>query len=329
MTVKRGVVVGGGAVGSKFHVPRILEILQCDDVSIVDTNTAQRKTLSLAFRKNHRVTICSSIPSGDFDIAVVATPPKYHYACFNELSTVCKNIIVEKPLAKTPQEAKNLAKLADDLGVRVYVGLIRRSLSNFSIIRGWIESGLFGKLQSLYVAEGMVFSWDAVSQGSFSKDLNGGGVLMDTGPHTLDQLYQLFSEVEVRSAWLDALPLESSAAIEANASIELLCDGIPVSVVFSRNRVLSNTAKFSFENATVELGLHSDSIRVTDVSGHQIQGLPRGVDREMSYQELFDAYYRNYILKRNNQGISATDSLRLQELICSIYDGAQLMKGHF
>lgn len=325
----RAVVVGGGAVGSQFHVPRILGLEKCTELFVVDTNNYQRERLQSQFRNEARVNVVSRLPPGPFDLAVVATPPKFHLDYFQALCAGCQHIVIEKPLAVSPEEARSISAEADRLGIQVYVGLIRRSLSSFAMVKSWIESQLFGKLVSLSVAEGMIFDWGAVSGGSFSRDLNGGGVLMDTGPHVLDQLYQVFSTVNLVSARLDALPEEGSSAVEANATLRFDCDGIPASVLLSRNRSLSNSATFHFEKAAVKLGLHSDQIQLRDREGNILRGVTNESGPILTYDDLFTAFYRNFVLARNNEGISAAESVRLQDLIANIYNRCQLMEDVF
>jgi len=330
VTSIQGIVVGGGAVGVEFHVPRLLDIIGCSEVTVVENSALQCDRLRKKFARNSLIKIVDAIPHGAYDLAVVSTPPKFHFECFDALKESCHHIVIEKPLTKTLAEAYKLNALADEFDVKTYVGLIRRSLTNFALLKNWIDSDVFGRLHSVVVAEGLIFSWNAVSVGSFSRDLNGGGVLMDTGPHTLDQLFQLFDSLVLVSAKLDALATDVGDAIEANATIELTCgEGRPITLLLSRNRALSNTAKFKFDKATVELALHSNSIRIIDESGNGMHGLPNDVDADMNYPQMFDAYYRKFILNRNNCGVSGPESNRLLKLIEEIYSTAELMERSF
>lgn len=326
---EKGLIIGGGAVGSRFHLPRFLNLVGCKKVAIVDSNEVQRSALQALYEGDGRISVHSEVPRTNFDIAVVATPPKFHLECFLQASQYCQQIIVEKPLTRTCEEARELAREAARRSVQVYVGLIRRSLKNFPMVRAWIEQGNFGNLNRVRIAEGFVIDWRAVSIGSFSRDLNGGGVLMDTGPHVLDQLFQIFDEVELVGARMDALPAKGSNAIEANTELQLKCDGVGVEVSLSRNRVLSNTATLEFQDANIVLGLHDDRVDYFDGKGHGVSGVCARASGVRTYPELFDDYYRDYILPGNNFGIDAESFIKIQHLIEMAYTRAAALSSAF
>lgn len=325
----RGIVLGGGAVGADFHVPRILGILGCESLHIVDQNEARCRVLRNRFAKYPQIHVGSRMPSERFDVGVIATPPKFHAILFQELAGICKQIVIEKPLAISVAEAMSIAKLADEKGCQVTVALIRRTLHNFKLMQSWLQQGTFGRLQSVHVAEGSVFGWNAVSIGSFSKELNGGGVLMDTGPHVLDQLFQTFDSLMLKRAYMDVPPSDANEAVEANVELELVAENdVPVTLLLSRNRIFKNQALYRFENAEVSLALHNNSMLIRSREGVALEGYPQG-QTDVSYDEMFDAFYTRFVLDRNNQGVSPEDALRSQRIIEAAYHSAVRTKGSF
>lgn len=330
MTKMRCIVIGGGAVGADFHVPRLIRFLNSEEVWVIDNSDDRCRQLKNKFAKNQSVKISRTIPDLNFDWVVIATPPKFHLPVFEALLSQSKIFLIEKPLTKAVVEGRKLIELAEANQKDVYVTLIRRSLSHFNLLKNWFHEGVFGRLLSVHVAEGNVFSWNAVSAGSFSKDLNGGGVLMDTGPHTLDQLLQVFDELTLQSAYMDALPKTSQTAIEANVTLELIANGdIPVSLYLSRNRFLSNQAIFKFERAQLSLALHNNTVKLASITGSTLIGYPEGAAPAVSYPILFDSFYQEILLKQDLAKVNPRLAINSQIIIEEAYEQAKLIKGGF
>lgn len=326
----RGLVIGGGAVGVDFHLPRMLGILSMDEVCVVDNSAQRRAQLEARYSNNSQISIFEKIPQGKFDVSVIATPPKYHLEVFGQLLECSSKIIVEKPMTKTLSEAKLLLEQAKERDERVYVAHIRRSLGSFSWMKDCYREQAFGNLNSVRLYEGSIFGWNAVSIGSFSKDLNGGGVLMDTGPHAIDQLYQIFDHLSLSSSKMDAVPRLSNTAIEANVHLELIADGkVPVTLALSRNRVFSNQLIFEYDNVNVCLGLHNNLVTLKIKSGAELVGTPEFLQQPVTYVELFDAFYKKYVAEGDNSGVSPMDAIKSQEILESAYEKAGAMAGGF
>ncbi len=329
---KSAIVLGGGAVGIKFHVPRLIRIGGFTDICVVEPNQKRVEELKNQFASNQIISITESLPKGKpFSLAVIATPPKFHLYYVQELIGQCEDILIEKPIARTVDEAIKIVHLLDQNGVRGYICHIRRTLKSFSFVRTILCDGLFGDLLSVSVREGSVFNWDAASIGSFSRDLNGGGVLMDTGPHTLDLLFQVFDSVDLKKAWMDADYQNSEKAIEANCILELETNnGVPINVLLSRNRYLPNMASFQFEKAKVHVNVTNNTLSIEANGGTKLHCIPGDkITSPMDFNDLFDKFYINFIDKKMNEGVSPEDGLRVIRIIDKAYECSTLMTGAF
>jgi len=327
------VLIGGGAVATGFHLPRLRLLPGCGHVTIVETALHRREELRREFARDGSVEILENLPDGRrFAFGVIATPPRFHLEYFERLKDAAAEIVIEKPLAMNATEARRIREACAAGGPRVYVALIRRTLGGFALVRRMRESGRFGALRGVTIAEGAVFRWPAVSLGSFSRQQNGGGVLMDTGPHTIDLLFQVFDGVECRRAWMDADVRGAGDAIEANCTLELLADGaVPVSLTLSRNRNLSNSAVFEFESARCSLGVRDDVVKVEMGNGVVLQAVP---DDEpgapgKDFKGLFDRFYRRFPARHDNGGVSPEESERVLRVIDAAYANAGPVRGGF
>jgi predicted dehydrogenase len=108
----------------------------------------------------------------------------------------------------------------------------------------------------------VVFNWPLTSDFFFRRAQAGGGVLIDTGVHTLDQLLWWLGDVSSLSYYDD-----NCGGVEADCELQLtLRSGAKGIVELSRTRNLRNTAIIRGERAELEvdLGRNAMTLRFTD-----------------------------------------------------------------
>ncbi len=138
----------------------------------------------------------------DIDIIDVCTPNRFHAEAVESALRAGKHVYCEKPLALDLEEARRLARLAGEAGVvhqvvseyRFFPALLRaRDLVRDEFVgRPFHVNGAY--LHSGYVDPERPLEW------RLRREIIGGGVLMDLGPHLLDLMRWLGGEVERVSA---------------------------------------------------------------------------------------------------------------------------------
>jgi hypothetical protein len=106
---------------------------------------------------------------------------------------------------------------------------------------------------------------------------------------------------------------------------------IPVTVSLSRNRFLSNTAVFEFSNAICTVGVRDNEISIETSNGISYAAYPSILNgaEKITFSQLIDAFYHNFIIPCDNTGVGPTESLKIHRLIDSAYRNAQLIEGGF
>jgi predicted dehydrogenase len=332
MQARSALLVGGGAVGIDHHLPRIRGLLGIERVCVVEPDPARRRALEARFARSRGLRVAPAIPdpaapAGErLALAVIASPPRFHLEGYQGVAARAEQVLIEKPIAADVASAERIAAQARASGQRVLVNLIRRALGAYRLIRELRRERTFGELERVVLAEGSVFRWPSVSLAPFSRELGGGGVLMDTGPHALDLLLQVFQGLALERAWMDA----SAPAVEANCTLELIGDAeIPVELVLSRNRNLSNTARFQFSEALLRAGVRDERIEVIPRRGSPYEIRPVGGGVDASFAGLFDAFYRRFLLARDPEGPGPDESLAALRIIERAYQIAHPMPGAF
>ncbi len=116
----------------------------------------------------------------DYSGFVVATPAESHYNIAKIILRAKRHLLVEKPLALTAAEARDLQALAEESGVNLMVGHVLLFHPAIRKIRDLLSSGKIGKLQYIYS--------NRLNLGTIRKEEN---ILWSFAPHDLS-IFQYF-----------------------------------------------------------------------------------------------------------------------------------------
>ena len=207
------------------------------------------------------------------DAALVAVPHRLHAPIGEYLLSAGCHVLMEKPLAMTDSECQRLITLANQKGVVLTVGLLRRYFRAHQIAKKLVEANILGEIKSFDIREGNIYNWPVTSDFMFSAEA-GGGVLADTGAHTLDFALWCLGDIESVEYYDDNL-----GGVEAECILHLqMKSGARGVVELSRLRNLRNTAIISGEKGEIELHLRRDEIFFhpgSEQSYKSLEDLPR------------------------------------------------------
>jgi predicted dehydrogenase len=119
----RAGVVGAGHMG-QYHILALAELWEVDLVAICDTDVERARSVAAQYSVR-------SVPThhelaGLVDIATVAVPTDRHFEVTRELLEAGVDVLVEKPMTATLEEAKELFRIARQLGRVLHVGHVER-----------------------------------------------------------------------------------------------------------------------------------------------------------------------------------------------------------
>jgi len=247
-------IVGCGAVTQRCHLPSIKKIKGCSVTILVDSDHSRAEQLAAKYNVPNTSTDFHELPRYA-DAAIVAVPHRLHLPIGEYLLSAGCHVLMEKPLALTDAECQRLVALANQKGVVLTVGLMRRYFRAHQIAKKLIEANTLGEIKSFDIREGNTYNWPVASDFMFSAEA-GGGVLADTGAHTLDFLLWCLGDVESVEYYDDNL-----GGVEAECTLHLqMKSGARGIVELSRLRNLRNTAIISGENGEIEVHMRRDEI---------------------------------------------------------------------
>ena len=118
----------------------------------------------------------------------ICTPHHLHREHVVLAAQAGKHILVEKPIARTLEEARVIIAEAQRAGITLMVAENYRFMSPVQKTKALIDSGAVGDLRLIQLQQEGHFH---PSQWRNNRDLNGGGVLIDSGIHKVDIIVYL------------------------------------------------------------------------------------------------------------------------------------------
>lgn len=126
------------------------------------------------------------IEKADVDLVSVAVPNFLHLPVALAAINAGKHVLMEKPLARNSIEGEQMVKAAKDAGVILAMAFNRRARPDMQVLKQHIADGGLG---NIYYAKAFWMRRAGIpGLGSWftSKELAGGGPLIDLGVHVLD-----------------------------------------------------------------------------------------------------------------------------------------------
>ncbi|MFD9353250.1 Gfo/Idh/MocA family oxidoreductase [Streptomyces sp. NPDC060031] len=193
-TALRVGLIGYGLAGSVFHAPLVTatEGLVLDTVvtSDPDRQGQVREAYPDARIAGSAAELWERTPA--LDLVVIASPNKTHVPLATAALTAGVPVVVDKPLAATAAEARELADLADRTGTFLSVFQNRRWDNDFLTLRRLLADGELGEIQRF---ESRFERWRPQLKGGWRESgapEEIGGLLYDLGSHVVDQALVLF-----------------------------------------------------------------------------------------------------------------------------------------
>lgn len=203
MTI-RVALLGYGLGGRSFHAP-IIAVTPGLELRAIVTSDPERQTAARAEHSGARVLSSADevFKAADFDLVVISTPNRTHVPLALAALDAGLGVVVDKPLAATSREARQLVEEAARRRLFLTVYQNRRWDGDFLTLRKLIAAGQLG---DVYRFESRLDRWRPTPREGWrerSAPEEAGGLLFDLGSHLIDQAYHLFGPVVDVYAELD------------------------------------------------------------------------------------------------------------------------------
>ena len=268
----------------------------------------------------------------EVDFAIIATPPNARAEIVRPLAQAGKHILLEKPIGRTAQEAREIVEICREAGVTLGVVFQHRARSASLKATALIKAGELG---ALGVAEFNIPWWreqgyyDEPGRGTYARD--GGGVLISQAIHTLDLGLSLTGPVKSVSAMAKTTrfhEMESEDFVVVGLEFKNGAVGsLNASTASFPGKAESITLHFEHASLHLEAGQLRVSRRDGNVNTYGDEAATGGGADPMAFtHEWHQMILENFVDVLNGEGrlfASGEDALAAHDLIDAIIRSAK------
>ena len=180
-------VIGCGCIANVAHIPSYMKNSDveikyfCDIIPERAEEAVKQYGCGIAIT-DYRV----ALDDPEVEAVSVCTPNKAHATITMDALKAGKHVLCEKPAARTYAEAKAMQEVQHETGKVLNIGVVNRFNTAVNKIRELIQAGELGEVYHVYVSFRAHRSIPGLGGAFTTKEIAGGGALIDWGVHYLD-----------------------------------------------------------------------------------------------------------------------------------------------
>lgn len=305
-------VIGAGSFARAYHLPNLKQIPFYNIRAIVTKTGSSARTMAEKYGAQYCSTDYKEVLNDkDVDMVLIATRHNLHTSLVCEAAKAGKHIFVEKPIALTYEECKEVYETINKSGVNLVIGFNRR----FSPLAQKVKKVVEKRKNPLMIIY-RVNSSGIKKEHWINDPEEGGGAVVGEGCHFFDFINWLIG-TEPKRIYAEMISSNNPSLVDANnvACILSYEDGSVASFIYS---TIGNE---SFSKERIELFMDGNVVTIDDFRELVIAG---SVDKgkklskiEKGQFELLQEYGR--FLKGENKGIDLpTVQDGIKATICSL-----------
>ncbi len=188
-------VIGLGGIAQLIHLPLLSKLPNIELAGVAEINKNRLKIVSDKFQiKNCFTDYLEMMNKCEMDAVVIATPTNTHAEIALECINSKKHVLIEKPVARTLKETKEIYSAAIKNKAVAMVGMNLRFRPDAMLMKSLVNSGELGEL--FYIKCGWLRKQSSEQKWFLNKSQSGGGVIIDLGILILDLAVWMFGDVQ-------------------------------------------------------------------------------------------------------------------------------------
>ncbi|MHA1225633.1 MAG: Gfo/Idh/MocA family protein [Candidatus Hodarchaeales archaeon] len=333
-------IIGLGNMG----LLHMYNCLHMDDVvvgAVADSSKRALKKADILRSAPHYTDYRELIDKSDgLDSVVISLPNFLHFDCVARSLEADLDVFVEKPLATTVSESKDIVKMVEKTGRKLMIGFSMRFVEAIEKMKIGLDEGRIGSLEIITgeslqngpLSHGRVPK--PVSEWWFDPEKSGGGALLDLGSHLIDLFHFFAGDSKVLFSYLDHkynLPVEDGATLVLRSRRSSVRGVINVGWFqksifpkFNFRFILHGNAGYMSSEDLIPKNLYTHAFK------EGIKNFSRRITgkkiRPLSYTYYYESYYRELrdffdgIKNDLDPSSSAIDGLKTMEVIEEAYN---------
>jgi predicted dehydrogenase len=190
-------IIGCGQMG-RWHLDAYKSNPKVDLVAFADTQLDRAQQFEREVGAKQYSSHLEMLENERLDGVSICTLPATHKEITLDVLNAGVHVLCEKPLAISVAEAEEMSRKADEKRLLLLTAFKFRFFDEVMRAKELIEKGRLGNILNFRSMFGGFM--DLSGTWYVRKELSGGGVIMDNGPHAVDLVRFLFGEIEAIDA---------------------------------------------------------------------------------------------------------------------------------
>ena len=180
-------IIGCGSIANAAHIPAYMKNDQVEIKWFCDIISERAEKAVAQYGCGKAITDYREIlQDPEVEAVSICTPNNVHAPITIDFLKAGKNVLCEKPAARTYEEAKTMLETQKKAGKVLNIGVVNRFNDSVNRIKNLIDAGELGEIYQVYVSFRSHRSIPGLGGAFTDKSIAGGGVLIDWGVHFLD-----------------------------------------------------------------------------------------------------------------------------------------------
>jgi len=191
-------VIGLGGMAQLVHLPVLAKLANVEVVAVSDINKNRLRTIGEKFNiVKQYYDYKELLAKEEVDAVIIATPTNTHLDIALDCLNAKKHILIEKPIARSVAEAKEINAVAKKCKKQVMVGMNLRYRPDAMLLKSLVISGELGDI--FYIRCGWLRKQSSDEKWFVNKNQSGGGVIIDLGLLIIDVALWIMNDTKIKS----------------------------------------------------------------------------------------------------------------------------------
>ena len=191
-------VIGLGGIAQLVHLPILSKLTNVQISAVADVRKSQLNSVGDKFKIEKRYTDHKEmLEKEEVEAVIIATPTNAHLEIALDCLKANKHILIEKPIARSVAEAKQINAASKKYKKQVMVGMNLRYRPDAMLMKSLVNSGELGDI--FYIRCGWLRKQSSEQKWFINKSQSGGGVIIDLGILILDLALWILNDKKMKS----------------------------------------------------------------------------------------------------------------------------------
>ncbi len=193
-------IIGAGGIADRRTIPALLKDRENKLVAVMDRVPAVAENIGKKYNVAYYTDEKTMLETVDCDAVYIGTPVSCHFEQAMMALSFGKHVFVEKPVALTAKESRELVNSFKKAGKQITIGYMMKYHNLHEKAKEIIKADGIGQVNDVRVQFSCWYP-DIPNAWRQKKALGGGGAIMDLGVHCIELLEYLLDEeiAEVKS----------------------------------------------------------------------------------------------------------------------------------